>query len=58
MRIITANNWELLPYRGKKINLGLGSPAINKVFGTPVSATDFSDSTRDSTPDIGAFEYK
>jgi len=37
--------------------LKVGSPAINKAVGTPISVFDFNDFTRDDTPDIGAFEY-
>lgn len=42
----------------KDFSLRLDSPAINKVVGTPVSGIDFTDFTRDATPDLGAFEYR
>jgi|GEM_PF-1021470 hypothetical protein len=37
--------------------LKAGSPAIDKALGTPKALFDFTDFTRDATPDIGAFEY-
>lgn len=37
--------------------LKAGSPAIDKALGTPMSTKDFNDYTRDSKPDLGAFEY-
>jgi len=42
---------------GADFKLKASSPAINKALGTPMSAIDFNDFTRDATPDIGAFEY-
>lgn len=42
----------------KDFSLSLGSPAINTAVGTPLSTKDFTDFTRDSNPDIGAFEYR
>jgi len=42
----------------KDFSLSLGSPAINMAVGTPLSTKDFTDFTRDSNLDIGAFEYR
>ncbi|MBC7845632.1 MAG: right-handed parallel beta-helix repeat-containing protein [Flavobacterium sp.] len=42
----------------KDFSLSVGSPAINMAVGTPLSTKDFTDFTRDSNPDIGAFEYR
>ncbi|NDP26530.1 MAG: DUF1565 domain-containing protein [Flavobacterium sp.] len=42
----------------KDFSLSLGSPAIDKALGTPMSTKDFFDFTRDSKPDLGAIEYK
>jgi len=42
----------------KDFSIGIGSPAIDKALGTPLSTKDFTDFTRDSKPDIGAIEYK
>ncbi len=37
--------------------LKAGSPAIDEAAGTPLAVKDFNDYTRDSKPDLGAFEY-
>lgn len=42
----------------KDFSLSIGSPAIDKAVGTPLSTKDFLDFTRDSKPDLGAIEYK
>jgi hypothetical protein len=42
----------------KEFSLAVGSPAIDKAVGTPLSTKDFNDMLRDSKPDIGAIEYK
>jgi hypothetical protein len=48
---------EFVNSAGADFKLKVSSPAINKALGTPMSAIDFNDFTRDATPDIGAFEY-
>jgi hypothetical protein len=42
----------------KDFSLAVGSPAIDRAAGTPLSTKDFNDVIRDSKPDIGAIEYK
>lgn len=42
----------------KDFSLSLGSPAIDKAVGTPVSTKDFTDFTRGAKSDLGAFEYR
>jgi len=42
---------------GLDFRLKVGSHAINKAAGSPISTKDFTDFTRDSKPDLGAFEY-
>jgi hypothetical protein len=38
--------------------LKVGSPAIDKAVGTPMPLFDFTNFTRGSSPDIGAFEFR